>query len=99
MGMIQKAETEYQGLMKKRKMLEYDRMKIEEVIVKLDDQKEEALQKTHSKVTVDFGAVKSFKAVGAPREGSRGGSRIEALMDDEVMGVGAFSVSNGFLGI
>jgi structural maintenance of chromosome 2 len=57
MGMIQKAETEYQGLMKKRKMLENDRMKIEEVIVKLDDQKKEALQKTHSKVTVDFGSI------------------------------------------
>jgi structural maintenance of chromosome 2 len=57
MGMIQKAETEYQGLMKKRKMLENDRLKIEEVIVKLDDQKKEALQKTWSKVTVDFGSI------------------------------------------
>ena len=57
MGMIQKAETEYQGLMKKRKMLENDRLKIEEVIVKLDDQKKEALQKTWAKVTVDFGSI------------------------------------------
>jgi structural maintenance of chromosome 2 len=57
MGMIQKAETEYQGLMRKRKMLENDRLKIEEVIVKLDDQKKDALQKTWEKVTVDFGSI------------------------------------------
>ena len=57
MGMIQKAETEYQSLMKKRKMLENDRTKIEEVIGKLDNQKKEALEKTWEKVTVDFGSI------------------------------------------
>ncbi len=57
MGMIQKAETEYQGLKRKQKMLENDRQKIEDVITKLDDQKKEALEKTWAKVTKDLGSI------------------------------------------
>lgn len=65
MGMIQKAETEYQGLKRKQKMLENDRQKIEDVIKKLDDQKREALEKTWSKVTKDFGSIFSTLLPGA----------------------------------
>eukprot|EP00946_MAST-07B_sp_MAST-7B-sp1_P003763 g3763.t1 len=65
MGMIQKAETEYQGLKRKQKMLENDRQKIEDVIKKLDDQKKEALEKTWSKVTKDFGSIFSTLLPGA----------------------------------
>lgn len=65
MGMIQKAETEYQGLKRKQKMLENDRRKIEDVIKKLDDQKKEALEKTWEKVTKDFGSIFSTLLPGA----------------------------------
>jgi len=55
--MYEKAEQEYQDLMKKRNIIEKDKKKIEEVIVELDRKKNEALEKTWKKVNKDFGSI------------------------------------------
>lgn len=57
MGMIEKAEQEYQGLMNKRHIIENDKEKITSVIKELDAKKNEALQTTWVKVNKDFGAI------------------------------------------
>lgn len=57
MGMIEKAEQEYQGLMNKRYIIENDKEKITSVIKELDQKKNEALETTWVKVTKDFGSI------------------------------------------
>lgn len=57
MGMIEKAEQEYQGLMNKRQIIENDKEKITSVIKELDTKKNEALETTWVKVTKDFGSI------------------------------------------
>ncbi|GLD91902.1 hypothetical protein PINS_up000435 [Pythium insidiosum] len=57
MGMIEKAEQEYQGLMNKRHIIENDKEKITTVIKELDAKKNEALQTTWVKVNKDFGSI------------------------------------------
>lgn len=57
MGMIEKAEQEYQGLMNKRHIIENDKEKITSVIKELDTKKNEALETTWVKVTKDFGSI------------------------------------------
>ncbi|KAF0691055.1 Aste57867_17667 [Aphanomyces stellatus] len=57
MGMIEKAEQEYQTLMNKRGIIENDKTKITAVIEELDAKKNEALQTTWLKVNKDFGSI------------------------------------------
>mmetsp|Transcript_15898 Transcript_15898/g.31167 ORF Transcript_15898/g.31167 Transcript_15898/m.31167 type:complete len:1174 (+) Transcript_15898:40-3561(+) len=57
MGMFEKAEQEYQDLMKKKEIIEKDKQKIEEVILELDRKKNEVLETTWKKVTKDFGNI------------------------------------------
>jgi len=57
MGMYEKAEQEYQELMNKKKIIETDKKKIEDVIAELDEKKAEALKKTWVKVNKDFGSI------------------------------------------
>jgi structural maintenance of chromosome 2 len=57
MGMIEKAEEEYQNLMKKRRIIENDKEKITKVILELDMKKNEALEITWRKVNQDFGSI------------------------------------------
>ncbi|OQS07771.1 structural maintenance of chromosomes protein [Thraustotheca clavata] len=57
MGMIEKAEQEYQSLMNKRTIIEKDKAKITSVIHELDTKKNEALEITWQKVTTDFGSI------------------------------------------
>lgn len=57
MGMIEKAEQEYQGLMNKRHIIENDKEKITSVIKELDAKKNEALKTTWVKVNKDFGSI------------------------------------------
>lgn len=56
-GMIEKAEQEYQSLMTKRAIIEKDKEKITFVIEELDTKKDEALQTTWRKVNKDFGSI------------------------------------------
>lgn len=44
MGMIEKAETEYKELIHKKKVVENDKKKIEDVIDELDQKKNQTLQ-------------------------------------------------------
>ncbi|ETW01694.1 hypothetical protein H310_06310 [Aphanomyces invadans] len=57
MGMIEKAENEYQSLMTKRGIIENDKTKITAVIQELDAKKNEALETTWIKVNKDFGSI------------------------------------------
>jgi structural maintenance of chromosome 2 len=57
MGMFEKAEQEYQDLLKKRNIIIKDKTKIEEVIAELDHKKNETLHTTFDKVTKDFGSI------------------------------------------
>jgi len=57
MGMFEKAEQEYQDLIKKRDIIEKDKRKIEETITELDRKKNEVLETTFHKVTKDFGTI------------------------------------------
>lgn len=57
MGMIEKAESEYKGLMTKKQIIENDKTKIQSVIKELDMKKNEAVEKTWQKVTKDFGMI------------------------------------------
>nr|CCA19500.1 ATSMC2 transporter putative [Albugo laibachii Nc14] len=56
-GMIEKAEQEYQSLMTKREIIEKDKEKITFVIEELDTKKDEALKTTWRKVNKDFGSI------------------------------------------
>jgi len=57
MGMIEKAEGEYTELLRKRKVVENDKKKIEAVIENLDAKKKVELQRTWKKVNKDFGSI------------------------------------------
>jgi structural maintenance of chromosome 2 len=57
MGMIEKAEQEYNDLMDKKNIIEKDKAKIQSVITELDTKKNEALKKTWEKVNKDFGSI------------------------------------------
>jgi len=57
MSMFDKAEQEYQALTSKKRIVENDKTKIEDVISELDEKKREALRATWAKVTKDFGSI------------------------------------------
>jgi len=57
MGMIEKAESEYSELLRKRKVVENDKKKIQSVIEELDVKKKSELERTWVKVDRDFGAI------------------------------------------
>jgi len=57
MGMIEKAESEYSELLRKRKVVENDKKKIESVIEELDVKKKSELERTWVKVDKDFGSI------------------------------------------
>jgi structural maintenance of chromosome 2 len=57
MGMIEKAEGEYTELLRKRKVIENDKKKIQAVIEELDVKKKSELQRTWKKVNRDFGSI------------------------------------------
>lgn len=53
LGMMEKAESEYEELLKKREIIEKDKSQIEE----LDVKKKETLATTYAKVNRDFGSI------------------------------------------
>lgn len=57
MGMIEKAESEYSELLRKRKVVENDKKKIQSVIEELDVKKKSELERTWVKVDRDFGSI------------------------------------------
>jgi len=57
MGMIEKAESEYTELLRKRKVIESDKKKIQSVIEELDVKKKTELEHTWVKVNRDFGSI------------------------------------------
>ena len=65
MGMIEKAEGEYTELLRKRKVVENDKKKIQNVIKELDVKKKSELEMTWKKVNRDFGSVFSTLLPGA----------------------------------
>lgn len=74
LNMFGKAEQEYNDLMKKKKIVENDKDKIEAAIKELDVKKNEALKKTYLQVNRDFGSIFSTLLPGtnaklAPPEG------------------------------
>jgi structural maintenance of chromosome 2 len=81
MGMFEKAEQEYQDLMKKRNIIIKDKSKIEEVIAELDHKKNETLQTTYDKVTKDFGSIFSALLPGTSAKLSppEGGTVLDGL--------------------
>ena len=81
MGMIEKAEQEYKGLIQKRTVIENDRAKIEKVIQELDEKKNEALHKTWVKVNMDFGSIfcTLLPGTSAKLEPPEGGSVTDGL--------------------
>ncbi len=50
MTMLEKAEGEYQDLLKKKRIIEKDKAQIQHVIEELENKKNEALQRTYMKV-------------------------------------------------
>lgn len=65
MSMIEKAEGEYTELLRKRKVVENDKKKIQAVIEELDVQKKAELERTWVKVNRDFGSIFSTLLPGA----------------------------------
>lgn len=63
--MIDKAEAEYSELMRKRKVVENDKKKIQSVISELDAKKKTELERTWVKVNGDFGSIFSTLLPGA----------------------------------
>jgi structural maintenance of chromosome 2 len=57
MGMFEKAEQEYQDVMEKKRIVENDKRKIEQVIDELDEKKNQALKITWTKVNRDFSSI------------------------------------------
>jgi structural maintenance of chromosome 2 len=57
MAMFEKAESEYQSLTEKKRIIEKDKDKIEAVIGELDAKKAEALRIVWNKVNKDFGSI------------------------------------------
>lgn len=65
MGMIEKAEAEYSELLRKRRVIENDKKKIQSVIEELDVKKKTELETTWVKVNRDFGSIFSTLLPGA----------------------------------
>jgi structural maintenance of chromosome 2 len=65
MGMIEKAEAEYSELLRKRRVIENDKKKIQSVIEELDIKKKSELERTWVKVNRDFGSIFSTLLPGA----------------------------------
>jgi len=63
--MFEKAQKEYEDLIKKKNQIEADKAQIENFIKELDKKKNEALQKTWGKVDKDFGSIFSTLLPGA----------------------------------
>ncbi|OQR99769.1 structural maintenance of chromosomes protein [Achlya hypogyna] len=82
MGMIEKAEHEYQSLMEKRTIIEKDKTKITSVITELDAKKNEALEITWQKVNKDFGSIFSTLLPGttAKLDPPENGSILDGLL-------------------
>ena len=57
LGMMEKAESEYEELLKKREIIEKDKSQIEKVIEELDVKKQETLATTYAKVNREFGSI------------------------------------------
>ncbi|XP_078574034.1 structural maintenance of chromosomes protein 2-like [Branchiostoma floridae x Branchiostoma japonicum] len=74
MNMLGKAEEKYNDLMKRKRIVENDKAKIQTVIQELDKKKNEALKKAWEQVNKDFGSIYSTLLPGtdaklAPPEG------------------------------
>lgn len=65
MTMFERAEQEYQELTSRRRIIESDKRKMENVIRELDEKKELALQTTWKKVNKDFASIFSTLLPGA----------------------------------
>jgi len=57
MNMLGKAEEQYNDLMRKKRIVEKDKDKIETVIRELDEKKKEALKQAWEQVNKDFGSI------------------------------------------
>ncbi|XP_057366441.1 structural maintenance of chromosomes protein 2-like [Daphnia carinata] len=57
MTMLTQAEGQYNDLMRKKRIVEDDKSKIENAILKLDEKKKETLQVAWEQVTKDFGSI------------------------------------------
>ena len=81
LGMFEKAEQEYSELMKKKHIIEADKAKIEQVILELERKKNEALQTTWKRVTIDFGSIMSslLPGVTAKLDPPEGGTVLDGL--------------------
>jgi len=81
MGMLQKAEDDYNDLNKKRQIIVNDKTKIETVIEELDLKKAQALETTWTKVNKDFGSIFAMLLPGtvAKLEPPEGGTVMEGL--------------------
>lgn len=80
--MIEKAEGEYTELLRKRKVVENDKKKIQAVIEELDVKKKSELQRTWLKVNKDFGSIFTTLLPGAsaklePPEGQQAWEGLE----------------------
>ncbi|ROT64973.1 putative structural maintenance of chromosomes protein 2 isoform X2 [Penaeus vannamei] len=60
MNMLGKAEEQYNDLMRKKRIVENDKAKIEKVIKELDEKKKEALRQAWEQVNRDFGSIFSM---------------------------------------
>ena len=57
MTMLTEAETQYNDLIRKKRIVEDDKAKIEDAILKLDEKKKVTLQKAWEQVTASFGSI------------------------------------------
>eukprot|EP01080_Neovahlkampfia_damariscottae_P003009 gene3009-5019_t len=57
LSMFERAQQEYKDLLSKKKIVEQDKDKIEQVIKEVDEKKNEAIVKTWEKVNKDFGSI------------------------------------------
>jgi structural maintenance of chromosome 2 len=57
LSMFERAQQEYKDLISKKKIVEQDKDKIEQVIKEVDQKKNEAIVKTWEKVNKDFGSI------------------------------------------
>ncbi|XP_065657312.1 structural maintenance of chromosomes protein 2 isoform X2 [Hydra vulgaris] len=65
MNMLGKAEEKYNDLMKNKRMVETDKLKIEDLIKELDEQKNQKLREAWIQVNKDFGSIFSTLLPGA----------------------------------
>lgn len=65
MNMLGKAEEQYNDLMRKKRIVENDKAKIEKVILELDEKKKAALRQAWGQVNKDFGSIFSTLLPGA----------------------------------